>query len=114
MAWSLNGAPTSCPDPEDFEYLRIPEHGAFMNGKPIRQGWPGGVLKFPPLPSAGMNELYAKYAANKNAITSGNLPLPSGYGWKAVSAYWHEPAPTGWEGPIAHGVTMQVSHIGEY
>ena len=114
MAFSINGVFTALPEPEDYQPFPIPERGAFMNGKPIRQGYESGMLKFPPMPSAGFNELYARYAANKNAQTSGNLPAVSGYGFRAVSAYWHEPLYTGYEGPIAHGVTMIVSRIGNY
>lgn len=111
---SINGTFTACPDPEDYQPEPIPVRGAFMNGKPVRQGYEDGLLKFPPMPSAGFNELRARYEANKNAQTSGALPAVSGYGWRAVSAWWHEPLPTGWDGPIAHGVTQRVSRVGNY
>lgn len=111
---STNGVYTSLPDP-DYQPYPIPERGAFLNGKPIRQGYESGLLKWPAgVPSAALNELRARYEANKNAQTSGALPKVSGYGWGAVSAYWHEPVPTGWDGPIAHGVTQVVSRIVRY
>jgi hypothetical protein len=113
MAFSLNGTFSACPDP-DYQPFGIPERGAFIGGKPVRQGWESGILKFPPLGTAAHNELRARYEANKNAQTSGNLPAMSGYGWRAISAYWHEPIPTGWDGPFAMGVSMTVSHIGNY
>jgi hypothetical protein len=111
---SFNGTFTACPDPEDFQPEPTPERGTFLNGKPVRQGWPGGLLKFPPMPSAGLNELVSRYEANKNAMTSGAIPRTSGYGFRAVSAWWHEPSPTGWDGPIAHGVTQKLTRIGEF
>lgn len=111
---STNGAYTALPDP-DYQPYPIPERGGFLNGKPVRQGYESGMLKWPGgIPSAGMNELRARYEANKNAQVSGALPRVSGYGWGAVSAYWHEPVPTGWDGPIAHGVTQVVSRIVRY
>jgi hypothetical protein len=112
-SFSLNGAFTALPDP-DFQPAPLIEVGVFLGGKPVRQGYPGGVLKFPPLPSAAWNELRARYEANKNAQTSGALPAVSGYNWVAVSAWWHEPTYTGWDGPIAMGVTQAVSRIGYY
>jgi hypothetical protein len=112
-SWSLNGTFTACYDP-DYQASPIPVRGAFIGGKPIRQGWESGMLKFPPLPSAGFNELRSRYEANKNAQTSGTLPSLSGYGWRAVSAYWGEPLPAGWDGGFAVGVTMGVSRVGNY
>ena len=112
-SWSLNGAFTSTPDP-DCQPYPIPEVGAFIGGKPVRQGWPSAMLRFPPMPSASYNEIIARYEANKNAQTSGNVPATSGYGWRACSAYWHEPNIGGWDGPIVLGVTMIVSYIGYY
>lgn len=110
-SFSLSGVFTALPDPEDYQPDRIPEHGAFIGGKPVRQGFEAGSLRFPPLPSAAFNELRSRYETTKNTQASGTLPLISGYGWSRCSAYWHEPVPTGWDGPIAHGVTMAVSRI---
>jgi len=112
-SFSLNGTFSATLDP-DYESRGIPERGGFIGGKPARQGWESGILKFPPLASAAFNELYTRYETNKNAQTSGALPRLSGYGWRAVSAYWHEPLPTGWDGEFAHGVMMGVSRIGNY
>lgn len=113
-SFSLNGTFTAAPDP-DYSPEPVPERGAFLNGKPVRQGYEDGVLRWPVgMPSAGLNELRSRWEANKNAQTSGALPSVSGYGWRAVSAWWHEPVPTGWDGPIAHGVTMRVSRVGNY
>lgn len=112
-SFSLNGVFTAAPDP-DYQPFGTPEVGKFLNGKPIRQGWESGVLKFPPMPTAAANELRARWLANRNAQTSGNIPALSGYGFVAVSAWWHEPVPTGWDGPIAHGISMVVSKVGYY
>jgi len=112
-SFSLNGAFTSCPDP-DYQSYGLPKRGNFVGGKPIYQGWESGTCKFPPLPSAAYNELYARWAANSGAQTSGALPKLSGYGWDSVSAWWLQPLPTGWEGPIAHGITMVAERIVRY
>lgn len=111
---SINGAFTACPDPADFQPFGKAYRGDFMGGKPIYQGYESGLLKFPPVISAGFNELYARWAANSGAQTSGAIPKLSGYGWRAVSAWWHEPIPTGWDGDLAMGVTMLVKRIGNY
>lgn len=112
-SFSLNGTFTACLDP-DFQSYGLPYRGGFIGGKPIYQGWESGVLKFPPLPSAAFNELYSRWAANSGSQTSGSLPKLSGYGWRGVSAWWLQPLPTGWDGPIAHGVAMEVQRIGNY
>lgn len=112
-SWSLNGTFTATPDP-DYQTFGTREFGAFLNGKPVRQGFESGVLRFPPMTTAGYNEIRARYEANKNAQTSGNIPAVSGYGYRACSAYWHEPLPQGWDGSIVLGVSMPVSFIGYY
>jgi hypothetical protein len=112
-SFSLNGVFTACPDP-DYEGVGPPEVGAFLGGKPIRQGWETGTLKFPVLQSAMYNELYSRWSANCSVHTSGALPKNSGYGWDAVSAWYHEPRPTGWDGPNAAGVTMGVTRVIRY
>ena len=111
--FSLNGAFTPTPDP-DCQAYGIPVAGYFIGGKPVRQGFESAMLTFPPMQSAMLNELRARYEANKNAQTSGAIPKVSGYGWRAISAWWHEPNPQGWDGPIAQGVTMLVTRIGNY
>lgn len=112
-SFSLSGAFTACLDP-DYQSYGLPLRGGFIGGKPVYQGWESGTLKFPPLISAGFNELYARWAANIGAQVSGALPKLSGYGWRAVSAWWGQPLPTGWDGGLAHGVTMNVWRIGNY
>lgn len=112
-SFSLSGVFTALSDPDSQPY-GIPERGAFIGGKPVRQGYESALLKFTPLTTGAYNELRARYEANKNAQTSGNVPAVSGYGWRACSAFWHEPMPAGWDGPIVLGVTMIVSHIGYY
>lgn len=111
-SFELSGAFTSCPDP-DYQPYGTPEFGAFLDGKPVRQGWESGMLKYPPMTTAGMNELYTRYLvyATADSRVEGKIPKLSGYGWRSVSAWWHEPLPTGWDGPIAHGVTQIVSKI---
>ena len=109
-SFQLNGAFTNCPDP-DYQSNGTPEVGRFNNGKPIRQGNEEGLLKFPPLTSGAFNELYSRYLANKDSYVAGQLPKLSGYNWRSVSAWWHEPTPTGWDGTFAHGVQMRVSKI---
>lgn len=85
-SFSLNGTFTALPDP-DFQTYGLMEVGGFLNGKPIRQGFESGILRFPPLTTAAHNELVARWEANKNSQVSGALPAISGYGWRAVSAY---------------------------
>lgn len=111
--FSLNGTFTACPDP-DYAPYPIPVRGAFLNHKPVLQGYESGILKFPPLPSGAFNELRARYEANKNSQASGAIPKISGYGWRAVSAWFMEPLYTNYDGPIANGVTMPVMFIGNY
>lgn len=111
--FSLNGAFTACPDP-DYAPYTVPVRGAFLNHKPVRQGFESGLLKFPPLPSAAFNELRARYEANLNTQTSGAIPKISGYGWRAVSAFFMEPVYASYDGPIANGVTMLVTFVGNY
>lgn len=112
-SFSLNGVFTACPDP-DYAAFPIPVRGAFLNHKPVRQGYESGVLKFPPMPSAAFNELRARYEANVGVQTSGAIPKLSGYGWRAVTAYFMEPVYTNYDGPIANGVTMPVNFVGNY
>ena len=108
--FELQGSFTATPDP-DFQSYGTPVRGFFGNGKPVRQGWESGVLKFPPLASGAFNELSHSYHANKNAAQAGKIPRVSGYGWRTVTAYWHEPLPTGWDGEWAHGVQMLLTKI---
>ena len=107
--FSISGTFTNVPDP-NFQYFAR-ENNAFIGGKPIRQGYPSGQLTFPALNSAMFHELYARWSAHSTAQSSGALPRVSGYGWKPVSAWWHEPLPTGWDGGFAHGVQMRVTQI---
>lgn len=107
---SLNGAFTACPDP-DYQSNGLPRRGGFIGGKPVYQGWESGTLTFPPLTSGAYNELYARWIANSGVYVSGALPKLSGYGWRAVSAWWLQPLPTGWDGEYAHGVTMIAERV---
>jgi len=111
-SFSLNGVFTALDDPHDYTPFPIAERGRFVNGKPIRQGFESGRVSWPAgMNTAQYNELRARYEANKNAYTSGAVPKVSGYGWRAVSAWWSEPLYTGMDGPIVHGVTMVISRI---
>ena len=112
-SFSLNGAFTALNDP-DYQTFGLIEVGAFLNGKPVRMGYESGILRFPPCTTGAFNELVARWNANKNSQVSGAIPAISGYGWRAVSAYWHEPQMQGFDGPIVNGVTMIVSKIGNY
>lgn len=112
-SFSLNGTFTALPDP-DYQPYPIPVRGGFLNHKPVRQGFESGILKWGPLPSAAFNELRARYEANKNTQTSGAIPAISGYGFRAVSAFWLEPLYANYDGPIANGVTMIVAYVGNY
>ena len=111
--FSFNGTFTGLDDPHDYTPYRIPERGQFLgNGKPIRQGYESGTFSWPAgMNTAQYNELRSRWEANKNTLTSGAVPAISGYGWRAVSAWWHEPIYTGMDGPIVHGVTMGVTRI---
>jgi hypothetical protein len=113
-SFSINGTFSACYDPDMESWDGTPVVGAFVGGRPIRQGWPSCTLRFPPLPSAGFNELVSRYEANKSSQTSGNVPAVSGYGFRACSAYFEEPHLGGFDGGFALGVTMRVSRIGWY
>lgn len=110
---SINGTMSICPDP-DFQSYGLPVRGGFIGGGIVRQGKESGVLKFPPLTSAMRNELYTKWAANKNGLVGGTLPQLSAYGWQTVTAAWGEPVPTGFDGEFAHGISMVVYQILRY
>lgn len=111
--FSLNGAFTALPDPNYSPYP-IPVRGGFLNHKPVLQGFESGVLKWTLLPSAAFNELRARYEANKNVQTSGAIPAISGYGFRAVSAFFMEPLYSDYDGPIANNVSMIVAFVGNY
>lgn len=113
MTFSISGAFTTVPNP-DFQSYGLPEVGAFLNGKPVRQGYESAMLSFPPLRTGQWNELYSRWLGNNNAQISGALPKVSGYGWRAVSAYWHQPQFQSIDGPFYMSVTMIVSKIGDY
>lgn len=108
--FEFDGSFTALPDP-DYQPFRLPLRGMFVGGKPARQGWESGELKFPPLASGAFNELRQTWEAKKNAYTVGKLPKISGYGWRTITAWWHDPVPTGWDGEFAHGVTMLVTKV---
>lgn len=108
--FQFSGAFTAVQD-SDFQPADIPERGAFIGGKPIRQGWQAGTLKFAPMSSGAFNELRARYEQQKDLYTQGQIPKISGFGYRSVSAWWHAPVPTGWDGGDAHGVTMQLTRI---
>lgn len=110
---SINGAMSICPDP-DYQTFGTPVKGAFVGGGIVRQGNESGVLKFPPLNSAMRNELYTKWATNKNGLVGGAIPAISGYGWQTVTAAFGEPLPTGFDGEWAHGTQMVVYKIVRY
>lgn len=107
--FSLSGTFTNMHDPDYQPYPR--ENGGFIGGKPLRQGWESGELKYPPLPSAEYNELYSRWTALSTGKQSGTLPHLSGYTWQTVSAWYLQPLPTGWDGQVAHGVTQRVTHV---
>lgn len=110
-SFSLAGT-LSIPDP-DWQSYGTPVRGAFVGGGFVRQGKESGMLKFPPLTEAHMSALYARWQANKNGLVGGALPSNTGT-WDAVTAAWGEPQPTGWDGPLAMGVTMTVAQVVRY
>lgn len=112
-SFSLNGTFTNCPDPDCKAYGK-PLRGAFVGGTLVYQGKESATLIFPPLLSAAYNELYSRWLANYQGLVGGALPALSGFAWDTVTAAWGQPLPTGWEGPVAHGVTMDVYQVVRY
>jgi len=110
-SFSISGVFTAAYDP-DMEPHGLRFVGRYIGGKGIYQGKESGLLRWPiPMYSADYNELHARWATFSGEKTSGALPKISGYGWRAVSAWWGQPLLTGWDGPHAHGVTMPVWDI---
>lgn len=113
-SFSLNGTLSLVPDPNYIPY-GIPERGAFVGGGVVRQGFESGVLMFPPLNSAMRNQLYSRWAANKDGLVGGALPGVSGYGWQTITAAWSELIIRGgWDGEWAMSATMTVKQIRRY
>lgn len=108
--FEFSGSFPNLPDP-DYEPGAVPVVGFFIGGKPVRQGWESGQLKWGPLLSAAFAELRTRYEEQKNDYTVGKLVAISGYGYQNVTAWWHEPLPTGWDGNQAHGVTQTVTRV---
>lgn len=112
-SFSLAGTLSLTPDP-DYQSFGLPERGAFVGGGIVRQGKESGILSFPPLNSAMRNELYTRWAANKNGLVGGAIPQLSGYGWQACTAAWGEPHFGGFQGEWAMSGTIVVKQILRY
>ena len=112
-SFSLGGTFTNLPDP-DFQSYGPPLRGAFVGGGLVYQGWESGQLKFPPLLSAAYNELFSRWTGNMGGLVGGTLPALSAFGWDTVTAAWGAPVPTGFDGPVVHGVNMTVYRITRY
>lgn len=111
--FSLNGTLSLTPDPNFVSY-GLPVRGAFVGGGFVRQGKESGILQFPPLSSAMRNELYTRWAANKNGLVGGAIPQLSGYGWQACTAAWGEFRFQGYDGEWSLSGTMIVAQILRY
>lgn len=108
--WSFNGTFTTVPDP-DFQSFGMPKRGNFIGGKVIYQGWESGQFTFPPLESASWIEIRQRWEANSGVHITGTVPRLNGAGWQSASAWYREPVPTGFDGPIVLGVTMVLERI---
>jgi len=112
--FQFSGTFSTLPDPMDYQPFPPPVNGFFLNGKPVRPGWESGVVKWPELTPAQFLELNSRWVGAAAALQGGKVPYLGNSGWQSITAWFHQPINTGFDGTFHLGTTMLITHITRY